>query len=776
MKLGNGLQIRITLGYIAMLIVGIGMAFILVHERNRIREIKTESAEIQQVRHDINAVHQCIMELAILGESVIGWEGTDSARYHTLRLRTDSLLQALKPHCTAYVHPAQIDTLRFMLADKEEHLLRIMEAMEQQNQADSLLVNHLPEVARQATHIRTVRRKKDNFWGKLGAKETVQVLPSAKELHELSDSLTVLLQQQAAEMDAYADSLSTRNRTLNAELGQLIRDLDKQTQEAFAGQERKISEAQALSVRLFTITISVAIVLLFLSYLAIHRDIRLKAAGQERMRHLLDEYNELLGMYKKTLLTVSHDIRGPLNVINNYVKWAISAKDEAVRNAYLRNVRHSYSHILQLVNNLLDVYRLNEAKDTRNDIPFRLSALLERIAVEYTLSANDKGLLFSKQFDHTDVTVKGDADRLEQIIDNLLSNAVKFTKHGSVTFTAQYGNGRLGIRVMDTGIGMDKDTQERIFTPFEQCAPEMNAGGFGLGLSIVDGTVRLLGGEITVESRPGKGSVFSVSLPMPLTTEETEYGMQPETGLKELPKFVLAIEDDPLQLELCKEMLERNGVRCTACIGIEQLVDKMRRHDYDLLLTDMQMPGTDGFALLKLLRESDIGNSRTIPVIAMTARGEYDTEHLEEKGFAGCVYKPYSWTELRNALCNACRTPIPPAREKFDFSPITGEVRDKARMLEMFITEAGENADKLEDALKRKDRELLRRTVHRMQPLWEMLRIDKELEELWETLRDGNADSSKVEGLGSRILGLCRKLIREAELELEKEHGKDTDC
>lgn len=97
-------------------------------------------------------------------------------------------------------------------------------------------------------------------------------------------------------------------------------------------------------------------------------------------------------------------------------------------------------------------------------------------------------------------------------------------------------------------------------------------------------------------------------------------------------------------------------------------------------------------------------------------------------------------------------------------------------MLEMFIAEAGENADKLEDALKRKDRELLRRTVHRMLPLWEMLRMDKELEEFRETLRDGNADSSKVEGLGTQILGLCRKLIKEAKLELEKEHGKNTDC
>lgn len=652
---------RILIGYVILLGIIASMAFILMYERHRMREIEAESAELQTARHSIYTAHRQIMQLAISGESVIGWDKGDYDAYRSQRQRTDSLLQSLKPRCRDFVRPSQVDALRTLLEYKEKHLLRIMESLERQKHTDSLLASRLPEVARRVTRVRTVKRKKDNFWGKLGAKETVQVLPSAKELHAFSDSLTRLQQAQSEEMEAYADSLRIRNRSLNAQLNILINDLDRQAQEALNGKERKIKEAQDRSLRLFTATLSIAIILLALSYITIHREIRYRIATHKKTRQLLDEHNTLLKMYKKTLLTVSHDIRGPLNVINNYVKWAISAKDEAVRNAYLRNVRHSYRHILQLVNNLLDVYRLNEAKDTRNDIPFRLSALLERIAVEYTLSANGKGLLFSKQFDHTDVTVKGDADRLEQIIDNLLSNAIKFTRHGSVTFTAQYGNGRLGIWVTDTGIGMDKDTQEKIFTPFEQCAPEMNAGGFGLGLSIVAGTVRLLGGEITVESRPGNGSVFSVSLPMPLTAEETTgYGMQPEASMEELPKFVLAIEDDPLQLELCKEMLERNGVRCTACIGIEQLVDKMRRHDYDLLLTDMQMPGTDGFALLKLLRESEIGNSRTIPVIAMTAPGEYDTEHLEKEGFAGCVYKPYSWAELRNALCNACRTPALP--------------------------------------------------------------------------------------------------------------------
>ena len=427
------IQRKIQFGYIILLTIIISMTAILLHERKRIREIEAESEEIQDVRRDINAAHRRITRLALLGEGVIGWDETDCHHYQTQRLRTDSLLQALKPHCTEFVYPAQIDTLRSLLANKEDHLMRIMEAVERQGTADSLLVNHLPEVARRSTRIRTVERKKNGPAGWFGGKKIVQILPSAKELHQFSDSLIALQQRQTAEMDAYADSLRSRNRTLNRELNRLIDDLDRQAQSAFTQREQNITEAQALSARLFTATVSAAIILLFLSYLAIHRDIRQKTAGQKKMRHLLDEYNELLEMYKKTILAVSHDIRGPLNVINNYVKWAMTVKSKKTRDTYLRNVRHSYNHILRLVNNLLDVYRLNESKEIRNDIPFRLASLLERVAEEYTLPANNKGLLFDKDLKDMDVTVKGDADRLEQVLDNLLENAVKFTMQGSIT-------------------------------------------------------------------------------------------------------------------------------------------------------------------------------------------------------------------------------------------------------------------------------------------------------------------------------------------------------
>lgn len=231
------------------------MAAILMHERKRMREIESESVEICRIRQDINMVHLYITGLSLSGESVIGWKEADYLRYHAQRLQTDSLLQSLKSYCNDFVHPEQIDSLRFMLQSKEEHLRHIMSVFERQEEADSLLVNHLPEVAKRATRVRTIQQKKKGIAGFFGSKKTVQVLPSAQELHEFSDSLIALQRIQEAEMDAYADSLRTRNRTLNTQLNHLVSDLDRKAQAAFQQREQKIVKAQRLSVRLYTITI-----------------------------------------------------------------------------------------------------------------------------------------------------------------------------------------------------------------------------------------------------------------------------------------------------------------------------------------------------------------------------------------------------------------------------------------------------------------------------------------------------------------------------------------
>lgn len=433
MKFEQRLQEKITFGYVVMFIIGISMVSILVHERKRIREIEADTETIRQVRRVISDTHQRITRLALLGEGVVGWDETDYHHYHTQLLRTDSLLQAMKPLCREYVRPAQIDTLRSLLADKETQLRHIMQAMERQEEADSLLVNHLPEVARRATRVRTIKQKKNGLAGFFGGKKTVQVLPSARELHAFSDSLTAMQQRQAAEMKAYADSLRIRNRTLNRELERLIRDLDTQAQTAFGHRERKIAEAQALSVRLFTITISAAIVLLFLSYLAIHREMKRNDQERKRREKLIGELQEsneanrkLIKLRRNLIQNVTHELRTPLTAISGNAELLLNDMEADSRMRHAQTIGDAAGRMAGMINNLLVYFRLDSGKETPSVKPFKLRSIAETLETEFATLAKNKGLNF-KTASETDEIVSGDKNRIISIGSNLLSNAIKFT-------------------------------------------------------------------------------------------------------------------------------------------------------------------------------------------------------------------------------------------------------------------------------------------------------------------------------------------------------------
>ena len=168
-----------------------------------------------------------------------------------------------------------------------------------------------------------------------------------------------------------------------------------------------------------------------------------KDKGRKRLEDTIEENTALLEMRKNIILTMSHDIRAPLNIISGNAELAMDTRERKRRNIYLDNIGIVCRHVVHLLNNLLAVYRLNEAKEIRNDVPFNLHELLERTASGFSHVVNNKGILFDCDFKDTEVRLYGDVDRIEQIIDNLLTNAVKFTESGTIGFNASYRRGKL---------------------------------------------------------------------------------------------------------------------------------------------------------------------------------------------------------------------------------------------------------------------------------------------------------------------------------------------
>lgn len=771
----NILNLKILFGYLIMLLVIIGVISVILCEKRQLHEIRADVVEHRNIRYDIHLAHRFITELATLGEAVVGWENEDYQIYCEKRLCTDSLLQKLQQNCLDFIDLEHINTLRSLLASKERHLYHIMQTLHKQGEADSLLVHGLPLVG-DGIHSREVRRRKKGIAGWFGKKELIQVASPAKTLYFLNEQLRDIQKVRRNELESYTDTLRAKNRILNSELVSLISKMDTLTQMAFERKEQRIENMRLDSFRLMSYMLLVAILSLFISYLVIQRDLRQKEKSRLALEESIRQNKTLLDMRKKIILTISHDIRGPLGSINGSAELAMDTREKKKRNNHLVNIQISCRHILHLVNNLLDIYRMNENKESRNEIPFKLDKFLERIITEYLHECNNKGILFITELSGIEIMTVGDVDRIEQILDNLLTNAIKFTEVGEIRFLVSYGNGLLVIEVRDTGIGMSEETLSRIFLPFERAAQNVNSEGFGLGLSITKGLVGLLGGNISVRSSIGKGSVFRVELPLVETQEKEKVENNFITGNLLLPRHVLVVDDDSVQLEVIKEMLERNGVSCETCKNVKEVVKALRKGNFDLILTDVQMPDKDGFNLFKLIRNSKIGNSQTVPIMAMTAHGDKSPSVFTEAGFFDCINKPFSAHELLSFISSAVRQENEEMNE-VSFEVLTSETDDKETLLELFVGESARSISEFRDALETMNRKRLREIVHRMLPLWKMLRVDNILHKYYKILHDKHASVKTVKEETDKIVACTSELMVKAENEITrlKNETENTD-
>lgn len=752
----KALHRKIAFSFAFFVLVIVCMAGIVFIERKRLMEIEENTSAARKTHWDIYYAHQYITRLAMLGETVAGWNCSDYDDYHKTTLLVDSILHEISKGNPSCVPSEQIDSLRTLLHTKELHMYLLMRAFHRLSKSDSLLITGLQTINSYAIDGLVQNGKSGLF-----------PMPQIMELKFLNEDLIRTQEKRMFDFEDGSRRISQDNTNINTRLLNLIATLDSQVRKEFRNKERNLDEMRQTSMNLISIIIVTTCLLLVLAYVLIQRDVRQRIEIQKRLEESLKQNRMLLSMREKVLLTVSHDIRGPLNTITGSAELAQNTRNRKKRNCYITNILDTSRHILKLVNNLLDLSRLNQSKETPNLVPFHLEELLQRIVSLYSQETNKKGLLFRYSFDNLPTAVLNDPDRIEQILDNLISNAIKFTPDGTVCLQASYHHGILLLRVQDTGIGMNQLTIRRVFNPFEKAAPHISAEGFGLGLSIVKGIVNLLGGKISVSSTEGIGSCFEVSIPMSETNLNEEIPSPVRTFSGILPKRVIAIDDDPLQLAVMKEMLERNGVDCITCSTAKDVVKAMREKDYDLLLSDIQMIGTSGFELLDLLRNSTVGNSRTIPVVAMTARGDRGNEVFLKAGFAACIYKPFSSSELISLL-STITTSLPVERKRIDFSAMLSEVSDKKRLLDSFISQSEKDKRELDMALKLKDRKKLREITHRMQPMWELLQMKELLSAYRVLLRDSTTNDDAIQKYTQQIIECTGVLIIEAENEIKR--------
>ncbi|WP_423603261.1 hybrid sensor histidine kinase/response regulator [Sphingomonas sp. MS122] len=307
------------------------------------------------------------------------------------------------------------------------------------------------------------------------------------------------------------------------------------------------------------------------------------------------------------LASVSHEIRAPLNSIYGYAQLLERSNGSDAAKA-AKVIRRSSEHLITLVEGLLDISQVESGTLRLSRDTIRFPALLEQIVEMFEPQASAKGLDFRfncatglPEF------VRGDQKRLRQVLINLLSNAIKFTERGSVALTVRYRNELATLEVIDTGIGIRPRDIERIFDPFERGsdAAAHRQSGAGLGLSITQALVHIMGGDIGVESEPGGGSRFTVrvmlSQPLSQPTDAPPAGIV--TGYAGSRRTILAIDDDPAQLNLLQSLLEPLGFDVLTARGGDEGIAIAGRVRPNLVLLDISMPGKSGWETADILRQ-----------------------------------------------------------------------------------------------------------------------------------------------------------------------------
>jgi len=788
---------KIVIGYILLVGLLIGAFTYTMQQMNLLTTPTSLRDQLDHRRHITHRIISQLYDAESIGQTLR--TGNLNEYYHYLKAmkEVNASIDTLETILTDTLQQARLDTVRTLLQNKQWNMYAVLEAMRNtptdqiyQEQLDSLIAQQdsllsTPHIRRKViTHHNsyTIHHKKKGFFKRLadvfapGKEDSTQVsnviqeeyTDTLDEVYSPIDTISSMItgiqhkvfqtrQKETEMLNTRISSLRVIGSGLSQRVNQLLENIEHDEQEAARTklmQEEEIRKEAAETMAKIAIA---AFVLVLVFSIVIARDITRNNHYRRELEKAKSYAENLLVAREKLMLTITHDIKAPAGSIIGYIDLLIRLVNDRRQQFYLSNMKSSAQHLLALVTSLLDYHRLEAGKMDLHPVAFNPHELLTDIYNSFLPLAEKKQLQldFKEELPET-LTLEGDPFRIRQIVENLLSNALKFTAAGGITLQAEYHGNQFVFSVSDTGCGMTASEQERIFKEFTRLSSAQGQEGFGLGLSITRKLVELLLGRIDIESAPGKGSTFKVSMPLPsISPKPAPDTKEPVITLPKIHLRIAIIDDDRIQMHLTEAMLhnaeeEVKGlkVETVCCEQPEELIEQLKSRTFDLVFTDIQMPAMNGFELLHHLRNQDFAQAQSIPVIAITARGDMNENDFLQKGFAGMLQKPFNQSELKKVVKNALthltvsdnipdtspaqketHETSPHTDQPYNFSPLTAFSEDDPEaakeILRTFAQETQKNMEKLQAAISNKDMEALCATAHKMLPTFLMIEAQK---------------------------------------------------
>ena len=822
--------VKIAFGYILLIALLFGAGGYIYRQMALLTAPSDAESTISSRRKTTHQIITRLYDAEIIGQTLHAGRLDEYPNYKHAMREAGILIDSLQQQLADTLQQARLDTVRTLLKQKERNMLSVLEAIKE-NPTDELYRQQLDSLILQqdsilsSTHVRRrvvthhnsymIHHKPKKFFRRLadlfapGKPDSTQVdniiqeeyTDTIDEAYNPADTIASILtsiqhkvyqnrQEQQRTLEIRINQLRIAGNMLSQRVNQLLESIETDEQAAMEqriAHEQDIREQAAQTMGTIA-TIAVALALLF--FIIVWRDFTRSNHYRKELEKSKQYAENLLAAREKLMLTITHDIKAPAGSIIGYIDLLLRLVHDQRQQFYLRNMQGSARHLLELVTSLLDYHRLEAGKMDLHPVAFNPYELFEHIYTSFLPIAGKKQLelIFHTDLPH-DLNVEGDPFRIRQIAENLLSNALKFTEKGNITLYATYKESHFRFQVSDTGCGMNAQEQARVFQAFTRLRSAQGQEGFGLGLSITKKLVELLNGNIRIESTPGTGSTFYVSMPLPQA--KTIAGPPEETTLMPDEQWhILLIDDDRIQLTLNETMLRAMFAHLQAshapvvhcCTQPDELFKLLRSEPADLILTDIQMPAMNGFELLKAIRKLDTPQAQNVPVIAITARNDMNEADFRQQGFAGCLYKPFS----REELCQICRqtlqlkwkdteapqkaeAPAPPASKKFNFAPLTAFSENDAeaarQIIRTFIEETRKNRCRIEKAVREQSMQELGETAHKMLPTFTLIEAQEALPSLqWlEAHRTATAWEEEAEQHAQNALRCMEEMLKEAE-------------
>ncbi len=453
------------------------------------------------------------------------------------------------------------------------------------------------------------------------------------------------------------NELIRNDLTLSSQLRRIITDFEAENIK-LNNQEKENKEAsveRTVTILQGAAVVGFVVILLFTYFILsdFFRAERFKQSLEKSKKYAED----LLKSREQLIATVSHDLKTPLNTIVGYTGLMENTSLSEKQHHYINQINSGSQYVSKLVNDLLDFSKLEAGKLKMESVPFSLENLLQQTAETYRDIYSDKQvqLLVTVAPELQNKVFESDPLRMQQILNNLVGNAFKFTETGSIELKATLQKARkktvrVKIDIIDTGIGISKEKQQLIFKEFTQAEADTakKFGGYGLGLAISKKLASLLDGSLKVKSKPNKGSTFTLQMPLKKSDRTIRNSVKtPETAFKNLKAVVF--DDDPAMRTMLTELFEQMNIEVRDFEKFSTF-KKWKEMNFDFVLTDIQMPTTNGFEILEHLKNGVVKNYTNQPLIAMTGSREHSKQTYLDKGFAAVLQKPFTKGDLLAAL------------------------------------------------------------------------------------------------------------------------------